>query len=62
MKIKVDQDMCIGCGMCVDICPEIFKLNSEDKSECTEDEIPENLKEKAKKSCEICPVDAISEE
>ena len=47
MKIKVDQDMCIGCGMCVDICPEIFKLNSEDKSECTEDEIPDNLKEKA---------------
>ena len=62
MKIKVDQDMCIGCGMCLDICPEIFKLNSDDKSECTVDEIPDNLKEKAKDACDICPVDAISEE
>ncbi|GHV25557.1 hypothetical protein FACS189465_3480 [Clostridia bacterium] len=32
MKVLVNQDTCISCGMCVDICPEVFDYNSENKS------------------------------
>ncbi len=62
MKLVVNQDECIGCGMCIDICPEVFKYNSENKSECTVDEIPENLKEKSQEAKDVCPVEAIAEE
>ena len=29
-KITVDEDKCIGCGSCVDICPsEVYELQNE---------------------------------
>lgn len=31
-KPKVDQDKCIGCGLCVAICPEVFQLGEDGKS------------------------------
>ena len=30
-EITVDQELCIGCGICVDLCPEVFEL-CDDKS------------------------------
>lgn len=27
MKIKVDQNLCIGCGLCCGICDEVFRMN-----------------------------------
>ena len=29
----VDQVECISCGICVEICPEVFRLNDRDLSE-----------------------------
>ena len=29
----VKQDDCISCGLCVEICPEVFRLNDKDLSE-----------------------------
>ena len=26
MKAKIDRDGCIGCGMCTEICPEVFEM------------------------------------
>jgi len=31
-KVKIDRDLCIGCGTCPAICPKIFKLDGEGKS------------------------------
>ncbi len=31
MKFKVDQELCIGCGACEGVCPEVFELD-DDKS------------------------------
>lgn len=58
--VKVNQETCIGCNMCVDICPELFRLNDEYKSECIVDEVKEDLKDKAKEACDVCPVSAIT--
>lgn len=33
MTIKVDQNKCLSCGRCTEICPTVFKLNSQGKSE-----------------------------
>jgi len=27
--VYVSEEDCIGCGMCQDICPEVFRLNEE---------------------------------
>ncbi|MBP1714858.1 MAG: ferredoxin [Deltaproteobacteria bacterium] len=29
----VDQEECISCGLCVEVCPEVFRLNDRDVSE-----------------------------
>ncbi len=58
MTIKVDQNLCVGCGMCVNACPQVFKLNQDGKSEVISQD---NIK-CAKEAADICPVNAISVE
>ena len=62
MKAYVDQDACIGCGVCVDICPEVFSLNDEGLAEASTDEIDESVLEKVKEAQSECPVDVITNE
>ncbi|MFA5754242.1 MAG: ferredoxin [Patescibacteria group bacterium] len=54
--VKVDKNMCIGCGMCVGLCPDIFALDADGKSEVIKDEVTPCAKEAAKN----CPVGAIN--
>jgi len=58
-KVKVDQNLCIGCGTCVSLCPKSFTLNKKThKSEPIE---PAGDPEaKIKEAAESCPVSAIS--
>ena len=32
-KPVVNQDECISCGLCAELCPEVFRLNDKDLSE-----------------------------
>jgi ferredoxin len=56
MSIKVDQDLCIGCGACAAICPDVFKMGESGKAEVTSQD---NV-ECAKNAASGCPVQAIS--
>ena len=58
MKAVIDADACIGCGLCVDTCPEVYEM-PEDKAIVKVDEIPAEAQESAKEGAENCPVDAI---
>lgn len=58
-KITVDQEICIGCGTCVGIAPEYFKLNNEGKSSAIKQYTVEDDK-KIIEAVDSCPVDAIS--
>jgi ferredoxin len=60
MKATVDADTCIGCGLCPDICPEVFKLNDENIAEVIADPVPSEASDAAKEACDSCPVNAIS--
>nr|WP_271716081.1 ferredoxin [Anaeromicropila herbilytica] len=59
MKAVVDQDTCIGCELCVNVCPEVYQMNDDGKSETIVDEIPSNAEEGAKEGRDSCPVNAI---
>ena len=59
MKLEI-EDFCIRCGICIDICPELYEMDTEeDRIRIPVDEIPENLMEKAKESIRDCAVGAI---
>ena len=57
-KIKVDQNICIGCGACVGIDPEHFDFNEENLSHVISEE---NLDtESLHDAIDACPVGIIS--
>lgn len=62
MSLKVDQDKCISCGACVNICPEIFQLNDNGKAEVVEqsDEKINKFEDEIDETIDNCPVEAIS--
>ena len=60
LKIEVNKENCIGCGLCVSICPEVFAIDENGKSEVLEDNI-EKFKNAIDDSIKSCPVDAIEE-
>lgn len=59
MELIVDQDLCISCGLCVEICPEIFDWNDEDKADVQVPELPEKEIDCSLEALEGCPVEAI---
>lgn len=59
MKFYVDQELCIGCGLCEAECPEVFHM-VEDKAVALLDTVPKDSESDALSAEEICPVQAIS--
>ena len=59
MKAYVDQETCTGCGLCPDICPEVFRLEG-DKAHVYVDTVPQEVEERCRDAALQCPVEAIS--
>jgi len=58
MKAAVDPDLCTGCELCVDTCPEVFEMD-DDIAKVKVDVVPEDAEDAAKESAESCPAEAI---
>ena len=39
---KVDQDLCIGCGLCCGICDKVFRMNEQGTAEAYQPSTDEN--------------------
>lgn len=55
MKIKIDEEKCIGCGSCVAVCADCFEMDDNNKA---------RLKDNCDMKCiqeaiDICPVQVI---
>lgn len=59
MKVKVNQEKCIGCGACPSLVPEVFDFNDDGLAHVIVDQIPEELEEQTIEALENCPVGAI---
>ncbi len=65
--IKVNKDVCIGCGACTAIAPDTFKFNDDGYAYSdNENNILDNMEEENKNDCldalEGCPTNAIYKE
>jgi ferredoxin len=59
MKIEIDEDLCIGDGICEEICPEVFELTDNGIAKVIEDDPDQSLEVKIEEAAEECPTDAI---
>ena len=62
MKIKVNQEACIGCGACLSISEDLFEMNEDGLSQAKITEVPEDKVELATEAKESCPTGAIETE
>jgi ferredoxin len=58
MRVLIDAEACVGDGMCVEICPEIFEMTGE-VARVRMEEVPEDLQEKCREAAAECVVEAI---
>ena len=62
MKGFVDKETCIGCGLCPEVCPDIFEMDDDGLAIARDIEIPEDIEDSAKDAEESYPVAAITVE
>jgi len=60
MRVKVDADLCTGCGLCVETCPQVFDMSDEEVAVVLVDEVPEDAEDDCRQAAADCPVDAIT--
>lgn len=60
MKAVIDREGCISCGLCIDTCPEVFKMADDGLAEVIADPVPESAEGAAKDAQEGCPVSVIN--
>jgi ferredoxin len=58
MKVRVDEETCVGDETCVQVCPEIFEMKG-DVAVAKAEVVPKDLEAKCKEAAEACPVEAI---
>jgi ferredoxin len=53
----VEQEECTGCGLCEEVCPEVFQMNEDDVSEVHDEEGASE--DKIQEAIDGCPVECI---
>jgi len=56
LMAKVDQDLCVGCGLCTQVCADAFEMNAEGKAAAIEGATADCIQD----AIDQCPVGAIA--
>jgi ferredoxin len=57
MAIIIDEDACMGCESCVELCPDVFEMTDDEKAIVTN---PDSDDECVDESIDSCPGEAIT--
>jgi len=60
MKIVVDYDLCEANAVCMDVCPECFRVEDNDTLTILVEHPPESLRSKVEEAVRLCPRQALS--
>lgn len=60
MRVVVDQGLCEGNGVCVNACPEVFAVGSDDRAHLLVEIPDEHLRTKIETAVRRCPRQALS--
>jgi len=60
MRVRIDEDACIGCGTCEEICPDVFEVVDDVAHvKIGDKDVPKDLEALVREASESCPVEAI---
>lgn len=64
MKVKIDPELCIGCGLCTELVPEVFELKENNNGivsivKDSVDFVDKKVQVKVKEAAMSCPSEAI---
>lgn len=61
-KCNVNKDLCIGCGLCTSVCPDVLVMGDDGLAECSVNEVPADCEAAMEEAVASCPVQAIEVE
>jgi ferredoxin len=59
MKVSVDKELCLGCGICAEVCPEVFEMDNDNKAQVKVNQIPPESEGACREAADQCPGSAI---
>jgi ferredoxin len=59
MRLILDKELCVGCGLCEENLDTLFRMNGQ-TAELIADEVPDALLEEVRNTIDDCPAEAIS--
>ncbi|KAJ49858.1 ferredoxin [Clostridium tetanomorphum] len=62
MRAFINEEACIGCGLCPSVAPDIFQMNDDGKAEVVAEDVPNGMEDAAKEAESGCPTNAIAVE
>ncbi len=58
MRVRINKNLCTGCGLCPDLCPEVFALDGY-LAVLLVDEVPAASHAACRKTAAQCPLAAV---